>query len=168
VHPEKQKVIFVDYSVRTIEGELVDESEPGEPLEVRIGGGQLIETFENAVKDLDVGDERKFEVPPEQGYGLRDDSMVQEIPLTEFPNGMTPQAGVVFSIEDEEGHAGQFQVTSVGLESATCDFNHPLAGQTLNFQVKVIRIEEQDWKEPEEDDDEMDGGHECTGCGHHH
>lgn len=159
------KVVFVEYSVRTKDGEVVDETSAGEPMPVHLGTGEVLEGFENAVKDLAVGESADFQVGPEDGYGVRDESMVQEVPLTEFPDGMRPEAGMVFTVEDNDGHAGQFLVSSVGLETATCDFNHPLAGQTLDFHVTVVKIEEH------EDDDHSQHPHHhhhegCCGCEH--
>jgi FKBP-type peptidyl-prolyl cis-trans isomerase 2 len=136
------KVLFVDYVVRTLDGDLVDESEAGDPLEVHLGVGAVVEGFENAVSELGVGDEADFEVPPEQGYGVRDETMVQEIPRTEFPADMVPEPGMVFGIEDGDGQASQFVVAKVTDEVVVCDFNHPLADQTLRFHVKVQRVEE--------------------------
>jgi FKBP-type peptidyl-prolyl cis-trans isomerase 2 len=159
------KVLYVEYQVRTKDGELVDETQPGEPMPVHLGTGEVLEGFENAVKDLAVGQSADFQVPPEEGYGVRDEGLLQEVPLSEFPDGMRPESGMVFTVEDNDGHTGQFMVSSVGLESATCDFNHPLAGQHLDFHVTVVKVEEH------EDDDHSHQHHHhdgCQGCGHDH
>jgi len=141
---DKHKVLFVDYVVRTAEGEVVDESMPGEPVALHLGIGEMIEGFERAVADLGPGQEADFEVAPEEGYGPRDEAMVQEIPLTEFPEDMTPEVGMVLGVGDGQGNEAQFVIAEVGPETVLCDFNHPLAGQTLRFHVRVDRIEEHD------------------------
>lgn len=140
----KHKVLFVDYVVRTVEGEIVDESMPGEPVALHLGIGEMIEGFEKAVAGLEPGQEADFEVAPEEAYGPRDEAMLQEIPRTEFPDGMTPEVGMVLGVGDGQGNEAQFVIAEVGAETVLCDFNHPLAGQTLRFHVRVDRVEEHD------------------------
>lgn len=141
---EMHKVLFVDYVVRTAEGDLVDESAPGDPVALHLGIGEMIEGFEKAVAGLTPGEEADFVVGPEEAYGVRDEAMLQQMPRAEFPDGMTPEVGMVLGIGDGQGNEAQFIIREVGDETVLCDFNHPLAGQTLHFHVKVDRVEEHD------------------------
>lgn len=124
------------YTLRNREGRVLDTSRGAEPLACIEGAGQIIEGLEAGLAVMAVGEQRRVVVPPERGYGLREDALVQKVPRARLP-------------VDEVRVGDQFQtgpdrqapvVTVVGIEGdeVLLDANHPLAGQELHFEVELI------------------------------
>jgi FKBP-type peptidyl-prolyl cis-trans isomerase 2 len=110
-----------------------------DPLTVEVGQGRVIQGLEEALVGLDEGATPTVTVPPEKGYGERRDDQVREFEAPEFREmvgGETPEAGDY--IETEEG--GLAEITHVDDELARVDFNHQLAGETLEFDIEVLRV----------------------------
>lgn len=107
------------------------------PLSFEVGGGRMIEGFEEAVIGMEEGESREVEVPPEKGYGEHREEMVQEYDYEEFKEvlGSEPEEGM--HIHAEDGAHGD--VVSVG-DVVEVDFNHHLAGETLVFEIEVIEV----------------------------
>ncbi len=174
---EKDKVASIHYKLTNDEGKIVDSSEGREPLEYLHGHGNLVAGLEKALDGKSEGDSLKVSVSPEEGYGVQDDSLVIDVPREHLPaDDLAP--GMRFSAETSAGMR-LFTVQEVGDDSVKLDGNHPLAGETLHFEVDVVSIRE---AEPEEishghvhsgghhhhDDDEEEEGGSCgSGCGCH-
>lgn len=108
-----------------------------EPLCFTLGAGEMIPGFERGVLGLEEGESKKITVPPEEGYGpLRDDLIIQ-VPVENLRKGAEPQVGDRVSVPS--GHVGVIVKIEEG--QATIDFNHPLAGETLYFDVQVVSIQ---------------------------
>lgn len=138
----KEKTMTVTFTVWDEAGDIVEASEEGNPLTVRVGGGELIDGFENAIKDLSVGDEVEFVLAPEEGYGLRDEAKVDKRPLPNLPEDQRPQLGGFYMLQTSAGTTEQFKVLEIGEDFYVADFNHPLAGQSLKYKVKVLSIKD--------------------------
>lgn len=124
------------YTLRNRERLVLDTSRGGEPLACVHGAGQIIEGLESELAVMAVGESRKIVVPPERGYGLREDALIQRVPRDRLP-------------VDEIRVGDQFQtgpdrqdpvVTIVAVEGdqVLLDANHPLAGQELHFEVELV------------------------------
>ncbi|MBI4416084.1 MAG: peptidylprolyl isomerase [Euryarchaeota archaeon] len=121
------------------DGEEFDSSDGGPPLEFQIGESQVIEGFEKNVVGLAAGDSKTFTLPPGEAYGERDDSLVLSAPKGAFPaEGLEPGAGVRVKLPDGQELEGS--VTEITDELVTVDFNHPLAGRSLTFEVTVLEV----------------------------
>ncbi|CAF30746.1 FKBP-type peptidyl-prolyl cis-trans isomerase [Methanococcus maripaludis] len=144
----KGDTIKVDYTGRFEEGEVFDtsvetvakeegifeEGRPYMPLEFTVGEGQLIQGFEEAVLGLKVGEEVTVTIPPEKGYGFRDESLIERVPIEAFDQAdFEPEEGMVIVAGEEP--AVILEVTD---EDVALDFNHELAGETLQFTIKII------------------------------
>ncbi len=113
---------------------IFDKEKSYEPMLVIIGEGRVVKGLEEALKDMDVGEERKIEVPPEKAYGKRDPSKLRRMPLREFRRaGIDPIPGRVVEINGVPA-----VVRDVGGGRVLVDFNHPLAGKTIIYEVKVV------------------------------
>jgi peptidylprolyl isomerase len=132
--------VQVHYTGKLDDGQTFDSSEGGEALEFTIGGGNMIEGFDAAVRDMSVGDSRQVRIPAEQAYGPRLDEMVLAVGREQLPPGMNPEIGQVLELVTEEGERAQLVVTSFDETSVTLDANHPLAGQALNFDIRLVSI----------------------------
>ena len=131
------KVVSVDYKLHLGDGEVVDESEPGKPLEYLHGGGEIVPGLERELEGLSTGESRKGVVPPEDGYGEHDPRGVQQIPRSAFPAGQRLEAGMEFLAQSGDGQQLPVSVREVRDDTVLIDLNHPLAGKTLHFDVTV-------------------------------
>ena len=158
---EDGKVVGIDYKLHLGDGDVVDESSPGEPLTYIQGQGQIVPGLEKALEGLGVGDEKQVVVQPADGYGEHDARGVQDVPRDAFPADAMPEAGNSYYAHGQNGETVPFLVKNVGPSTVTVDFNHPLAGKTLHFDVKVREVRP---ATPEE----MEHGHAHGPEGHEH
>ena len=156
----KDSVVAIDYTLTDDTGRVLDTSKDREPLSYLHGQGHIIPGLEAALDGKVVGDELKVTIPPEQAYGLRDDRMIQNVPVSSFSGVAEIQPGMQFQANTP---GGPRVVTVVGIEGdeVKIDANHPLAGVTLNFQVKIMDVRQ---ALPEE----LSHGHTHGTGGHHH
>jgi len=132
--------VKVHYTGTLEDGRVFDTSREREPLEFKAGGGQIISGFESAILGMEVGDTRDFEVAPDEAYGYRQEEMVLKVPVAQFPDHIEPQVGMPLQIKQQEGGTLEMVITDITDEAVTLDGNHPLAGQTLHFQVELVEI----------------------------
>ena len=105
-----------------------------------MGSGQVIPGFENAVEGMAVGESKSVDISPEDGYGHRNEQMVQEVPKNVLPDDLEPKAGMGLQAQGQDGKVVNLTVTAVADETITVDGNHPLAGKTLNFAIELVKI----------------------------
>ncbi len=86
-------------------------------------------------------DQKDIRVAPEEAYGPREPGAIQMIPLDRFPEDITPEAGMRLTVQGPRGQEMPFTIIAVSEEQATLDFNHPLAGESLNFSVTVRDVQ---------------------------
>lgn len=123
----------------TVDGQVVDSSRGGTPLEYVQGGGQIIPGLEEQLEGLKTGDVKKVEVGPEKGYGPVNPDALQVVPKSAIEN---PGAIAVGAILDGQigGQPVQATVVKVDGDNFTVDLNHPLAGKTLLFDVEIMDV----------------------------
>ena len=155
----EHKVITLNYEVVDDQGQLIDRSEEGGPLAYIHGTGQLIPGLVTALADRDQGDKISVDVPPEQGYGERDEEGVQTVSRDQFDDDDEIEVGMQFEAQDDEGHQ-IVTVVAVDGESITLDTNHPLAGKNLHFDVEVLEVRDASAEELEHGHVHGPGGHE--------
>ncbi len=134
--------VSIDYTGTLDSGEIFDTSEGRQPLEVQMGSGSVIAGFESALKGMSLNETKTFTLPPEEAYGLRDDSRIHDFPKSEIPAGMEPEVGQMLMLSTPQGQQIPAKVDSISDENVTFDLNHPLAGQSLTFKIKVVGISE--------------------------
>lgn len=133
------KTVAITYTLTLSSGEIVDTNAGGDPLTYTHGEEQLIVGLEQALEGRQAGERLKVSIPPEDGYGgLFDDALI-EVPLAHLPeDARTP--GSKLTAVGPEGQELQGMVISLGETTATLDFNHPLAGQMLHFDVTIVSV----------------------------
>lgn len=160
----------------TIQGEMVDSSDPDEPIEFIQGKGDILPSLENAIDQLAVGESKKVSLKAAEAYGEYDPEKVMEVPKTEFPEDIPLEIGLEIGITDEEGQEFAAFIEEVSVDTITLNLNHPLAGKDLDFVVKIVGIRQATPEELENGLAEPECGcgddcgcddHEC-GCEHHH
>ncbi|MFN3266514.1 MAG: peptidylprolyl isomerase [Deinococcales bacterium] len=135
---KKDDVVSLEYRL-TVAESVVDASE-GEPLLYLHGYGNIIAGLEQALDGMKLGEEKVVVIPPQDGYGLYDEEMIQTIPVSSFDDEL--EVGGHYTGENEDGEPVSFVVLEIEGENALVDFNHPLAGDTLEFWVKVVGVRE--------------------------
>ncbi|MDH3411942.1 MAG: peptidylprolyl isomerase [Gammaproteobacteria bacterium] len=136
-----QKVVSIHYTLTNSDGQVLQESTAGEPLSYLHGTGNIIPGLEAALSGKSAGDKLNVRVEPEQAYGVRNDGLIQELPRNVFEGIEDIQEGMQFQAHSEQG-TRVITVTKVDGDHITVDANHPLAGQTLNFEVEVNTVRE--------------------------
>ncbi len=137
---ENGKTVKVDYSL-TVDGELIDSSNGGEPITFEIGANQMIPGFEKALIGMKVGEKKSFELAPEDGYGMEDPKLFQEVPKDKLPPELEPAVGLVLYVKGQDGRPNPIKIAEVKDDTVILNFNNPLAGKTLNFDVEVTSVE---------------------------
>jgi len=140
--------VSVDYTGTLDNGEEFDSSKGRQPLEVQVGSGNVIPGFESALVGMSLNESKTFTLPPEEAYGQRDDSRTYEFPKSDIPQGMDPQVGQVLGLTDKNGQQVPAQIVRVDDKNVVFDLNHPLAGQTLTFEIQVVGISQTRTQQP--------------------
>ncbi len=137
---EKGKKVKVEYTL-TVDGKVVDSSEGKEPLSYVQGEGQLIKGFESQIEGMKVGESKKIVVAPKDGYGDSVPDAIKEFPKDKFPAEPPMQVGMVVEFNSPDGNTIPGIISEIKDTGIMVNFNHPLAGKTLNFDAKVVGIE---------------------------
>lgn len=133
-------VVSLDYTLRLDDGQVVDSSDGREALQFLQGQGQIIPGLEQALYGMEVGEEKDVEVAPEDGYGETDPEAYQMVPHNIFPSDMELSEGMGLRMRDDAGQPLEAYVAEVSQDGVLLDFNHPLAGETLYFHVKIADL----------------------------
>lgn len=135
-------VVGLEYRLRLDDGEVVDHSEGRGPLQFLQGHGQIIPGLEKELYGMDLDEEKEIVVQPEEGYGQRNPNAFQEFPRSAFPGDADIQEGTAVQLLDQQGQQHVAFVEEVRDDGVVLDLNHPLAGETLHFEVKVVSLRE--------------------------
>lgn len=138
----QNKMVSIEYEVIDQEnGTLLDSNKGGSPLEFLVGSGQIIIGLENALMGAKIGDSIQATIAPEDAYGVYQSDFVQEVPRDQF-EGIELKDGMTLFGQGEDGQTVQVSVKGFNDEVVMIDYNHPLAGKTLCFDVKVLDVRE--------------------------
>ncbi len=133
--------VFLNFSVSLEDGAEVDSNFGGDPVDFVVGDGSLLPGFERRLFGMSPGERQVFNVPPEDAFGQPNDNNVQLIPRSQFGNDAQLEQGVVFSFADASGGELPGLIVALDEDEVTVDFNHPLAGRTIVFDVQIHRVE---------------------------
>ncbi len=137
---KKGDKVSVHYHGKLTDGATFDSSEGREPLEFTAGNGQVIKGFDEAVLNMQQGEKKTVHIPVADAYGERNDDMVMDYPIADFPADMKPEVGMELQMGDNAGNVFPVVITEVAGETVTLDANHPLAGQDLIFEIELVSI----------------------------
>jgi len=152
-------VVSMEYTLH-VDGELLDTSDGQGPLQFLVGYGNIISGLESEMMGMKIGDSKKVVVQPADGYGEFDEEAFMNVPRDQFPGDMPLAVDTELTVRDDEGQARYARIDTIEGDTVRLDFNHPLAGAELHFDVKVVAL-----REP--NDEELEHGHVHEG-GHHH
>ncbi len=156
----KDTVVTVDYRLTLPDGEVVEISEPGDPLTYLHGYEDIVPGLEKALEGKAVGDRVQAIVPPEEAYGEYDPEGVEEVDRSEFPAELELEEGGTITATDEDDDEVEFLVKEIKGDRVVVDFNHPLAGKTLHFDVTIREIRPATAEELEHGHVHGEDGHE--------
>lgn len=154
----KNTAVSLNYKLTDDDGEVIDTSEGGAPLTYIHGAGMLIPGLEKELEGHVATDALKVRVPPEEAYGLRDDSKVHDVPKAQLPADAELVVGMQFQAQSEHG-VHILTALEIGEDTVKMDANHPLAGKALNFDVTVMEVREATAEELQHGHVHGPGGH---------
>lgn len=137
---ENGSVVKFDYTLSS-NGETIEQSQPENPLEYTHGSGQIIPGLEEQLVGMKVGDTKEVTVTPDKAYGEYVEEAIQVFPKSSYPEGFQPQQGALIELQGQNGQVIPGIITAIDDESMTVNFNHPLAGKTLVFNVKIVDVQ---------------------------
>ncbi len=137
---ENGSSVSIEYTLKLDDGTAVDTNVGKDPLTYKQGAGQVLPALEAALAGHRVGDAKAVRLTAEQGYGAIDPEAYREVDLEVVPEG-SREVGSAIIARNSEGLETPIRVHEVREHSIILDFNHPLAGQALNFDIKVVKIE---------------------------
>ncbi len=157
------KVVALHYTLKGDNGEVIESSEGKDPLVYLHGASRIVPGLEKALEGHGEGEQVEAVVPPEEGYGPKTDAELQEVPRSEFPDGVDFYEGMMFTAQGQGGQEIPLWVDSFDDETVTVDPHHPMAGKTLHFDVEIVKVRDAS-------DEEIAHGHAhgIDGQGGHH
>ena len=155
---KKDAVVSLSYTLTNADGQQLDKSSPDKPFAYLHGSKQIVPGLENALEGMIIGDKKEITVSPAEGYGEFVPGLKMDIERSNFPKDVDIQTGMQFSADVNEDNR-IFTVTGLENDKVQVDGNHPLAGQTLHFDVEVVEIRDATKEELEHGHSHGPGGH---------
>ncbi len=139
---KKNCLVRVQYRITDDAGTEIDASTPTSPLEFVCGRGDVVSGLERGVIGLEIGAKKRITIPPEDAYGPHDPKLLKELPRAGFPAHLELVEGQRFSYRSAQNAELTYRVREIRAESIVADFNHPLAGKSLFYDVEVVGVSE--------------------------
>src|SRR5512134_4014542 len=134
-------VVSMEYTLH-VENEEIDSSKGQDPLQFLVGHGNIISGLEREMMGMKVGESKDVVIAPADAYGEFDEEAFMNVPRGEFPKDMPVEEGLELTVKDDEGQTRYARIDAVEGDTVTLNFNHPLAGDELHFNVKVVSVRE--------------------------
>ncbi len=136
---KKGDKIKVEYTGSFENGEIFDDSKRhGQPLEFEAGAGMVVSGFDDAIIGMEVGEEKEVTLKPEKAYGNLNPNATQKVPKDKFP--AEAKVGMMIGVPLPNGQQIPAKITNIDDKEVAIDMNHPMAGKTLIFKIKVVEI----------------------------
>jgi len=132
--------VKVHYHGKLTDGTTFDSSSGRDPLEFEVGSGMVIKGFDDGVTGMIVGDKKTINIPVDDAYGPKQEEMLVEFPIDQFPPDMKPEVGMPLTMTTSQGQPVQVVIIDIKPEAVILDANHPLAGQELVFDLELVEI----------------------------
>ena len=157
---KKDAVVEMHYTLKNDAGEIIDTSKGKEPMPFIQGHGHIIPGLETALEGLKIGETCDVSIEPEDAYGVHHEEAIQEIPKEALQGIDKIEVGMELQSQDEQGNPFIVHVEKINEETVTINANHPLAGETLHFNVSIENVREAT-------KDELEHGHvHSESCSH--
>lgn len=146
---EKGLFVSVNYKGTLQNGDVFDTSHGRQPLEIKLGAGQLIAGFERELEGMSLNEKKTFTLDPEDAYGQRNEGLMSDIPRANVPPEVNPEVGMTVGMSTPEGQQVPAKIVHVDDEKVSLDLNHPLAGEALTFEIEVVGISNRQTQTPQ-------------------
>lgn len=133
--------VTLHFALLLEDGGIVDSTFDGKPASLTMGDGNLLPSFESTLLGLAAGDEKEFVMPPEKAFGMPNPNNVQYFRRSDFSADMDLQEGLIVSFADAAKAELPGVIKGISDTEVMVDFNHPLAGKTLRFQVSILAVD---------------------------
>ncbi|RPI71393.1 MAG: peptidylprolyl isomerase [Ignavibacteriales bacterium] len=157
----QNKVVSMNYTLKDKEGNVIQTTDKREPFQYLSGNQQILPNLEKEIDNMIIGSKKNVKIPAKDAYGEYNEQAVQQIDKKTFPDDIELQVGMEFVANSPEGQQMPFVVTDIKEQEVTVDFNHPLAGRDLEFDVELLDVRDATLEE-------MKHGHAHGPNGHHH
>jgi FKBP-type peptidyl-prolyl cis-trans isomerase SlyD len=158
---KSNQVVTMNFILKDDAGNVLDSTEGNEPFSFISGGNQILPKLEEKVGEMLIGSKKDVVLKPEDGYGTYQEDAVRIVKRSEFPEDIEIGKGMSFLAKSPQGKDMQFLVKEINGDDITVDFNHPLAGKTLHFNLELLNLRDAT-------QEELDHGHVHGAGGHHH
>jgi FKBP-type peptidyl-prolyl cis-trans isomerase SlyD len=158
---KSNQVVTMNFILKDDAGNVLDSTEGNEPFSFISGGNQILPKLEEKVGEMLIGSKKEVVLNPEDGYGTYQEDAVRIVKRSEFPEDIEIGKGMSFLAKSPQGKDMQFLVKEINGDDITVDFNHPLAGKTLHFNLELLNLRDAT-------QEELDHGHVHGAGGHHH
>lgn len=156
---QKDVIVSLEYTLH-VDNEEIDSSKGQDPLQFLVGHGNIISGLEREMIGMKVGESKDVVIAPTEGYGEFDEEAFMVVPRNDFPKDIPVEEGTELTVRDDSGKSRYARIDSIEDDTVTLNFNHPLAGDELHFNVKVVDV-----REPTAE--ELEHGHVHQGEHHH-
>lgn len=157
----QNKVITMNYTLKDEEGNVIQSTDNANPFRFLSGNKQILPKLEEEINNMIIGSKKNVKIPSTEAYGEYTEQALQQVNKNNFPKDIDLQVGMEFMANSPDGHQMPFVVKDIKEEEITIDFNHPLAGKDLEFEVELVDIRDATVEE-------MQHGHVHGEGGHHH
>ena len=158
---ELNKVVTLNFTLSDETGNVLDSTDQGGPFSYISGSGMVLPKLEEAVNGMIIGTKKQLKLDAKDGYGEYNEDAIQAVGKENFPQDFILEAGMEYMASNPDGVQMPFVITSVEDETVTIDFNHPLAGKNLNFDLELLDVRDATAEE-------LAHGHVHGAGGHHH
>lgn len=141
IRAQEGDLVTVIYEGTLEDGSVFDSSDEDEPLCFVLGEDAVLPGFEKAILGMQVGEQKTVRIPPDEGFGLHEERLVDEFAVDSLPADLTLKVGATLEVTAQNGSNFQVMVTHLHAGRVTLDANHPLAGQTLTFHIELLAID---------------------------
>ncbi len=158
---EQNKVITLNFTLTDDHGNVLDSTEKGGPFSYISGSNMVLPKLEEAVNGMLIGSKKALKLEAKDGYGNYNDDAIQVVGKENFPEDFVLEVGMEYMASNPDGVQMPFVISNVDGEEITVDFNHPLAGKNLNFDIELLNVRDATAEE-------LSHGHVHGEGGHHH
>ncbi|GAB4523941.1 MAG: peptidylprolyl isomerase [Amphiplicatus sp.] len=137
---KKGDAVVIDYTVKTGDGRIVGGTQQEGPQTLTLGEGRIFAEIEDGLVGMSAGEEKSVTVSADNAFGPRHEELVIEIPRARLPDDVAPQAGMQLSANGQDGRQITLTIVDVKEDSVVADGNHPLAGEDLHFDIKLVEV----------------------------
>ena len=139
---ERNSLVTLFYSLGLTNGDVLEDNFDDEPITVQLGCGEMAEGLELALIGLTAGQEESIDIGPELAFGYVDETLFRSIPRLEFDSDIELEPGLIIEFATEEGETLPGTILEIYEDEVRVDLNHPLAGQTVRYSVKIVAIDD--------------------------